>query len=157
MNTSKRKVYLLRWNPSISSFTAEAYDKACAEFGPQWYLDWSFYEHDKVRPCDVFFMLRQGENQPDPGIYFGGCILSFSYAGKDWRGTGHTRWYADLEAFDTRPIAEGPHIATEALEAAIPDVDWRRGHSGELLTPEQGSRLIELWLDAVPDSELGYI
>ena len=33
----------------------------------------------------------------------------------------------------------------DVLEKAIPNIDWRRGHSGQLLSEEDAERLNELW------------
>jgi len=39
----------------------------------------------------------------------------------------------------------GELIRCAELAAAIPDFNWRTGHSGELLTPEQSRKLRRLW------------
>lgn len=36
-----------------------------------------------------------------------------------------------------------PMITIEQLESIIPEIEWRRGHSGVLLTPEQAQKLHE--------------
>jgi len=39
----------------------------------------------------------------------------------------------------------GELIICAELETAMPDFNWRTGHSGELLTPEQSRKLKRLW------------
>lgn len=43
-----------------------------------------------------------------------------------------------------------PIISTEQLQKAIPDFEWRRGHSGTLLTEDQAQRLEKLFAEYLP-------
>ena len=43
-----------------------------------------------------------------------------------------------------QPADECPPINIDVLEKAIPGIDWRRGHSGQLLTEEDAAKLDEL-------------
>lgn len=138
------KTYLLRWNPAISSFKKEYHDDAIERFGPNWGMDWSIWEHEEAYSGDRFYMLREGDGV-DPGIYYCGHFSSEPYTGDDWRGTGKKRYYVDIECFGGRKISEGPWIKTEELEAAIPEINWRIGHSGELLTEDVVKKLDTLW------------
>ena len=38
-----------------------------------------------------------------------------------------------------------PPVDIDALEKALPNIDWRRGHSGQLLSQEDVEKLDELW------------
>jgi hypothetical protein len=38
-----------------------------------------------------------------------------------------------------------PRISLENLQAAIPEIDWEKGHSGEVLSSDVARRLSELW------------
>jgi hypothetical protein len=40
---------------------------------------------------------------------------------------------------------ETPQIPLRKLQAAIPDFDWEKGHSGVLLSSDVTDRLTELW------------
>ncbi len=40
---------------------------------------------------------------------------------------------------------ETPQISLRKLQAAIPDFDWEKGHSGVLLSSDVTDRLTELW------------
>ena len=40
-------------------------------------------------------------------------------------------------------------ITTEQLQEAIPDFEWRKGHSGQLLTPEQAQKLENLFCNYI--------
>ena len=40
-------------------------------------------------------------------------------------------------------------ITTEQLQDAIPDFEWRKGHSGQLLSAEQAKKLEKLFADYI--------
>lgn len=140
----KPKTYILRWNPAISSFKAEAYEEATAKYNGNWCVDWSIYEYQEARNGDHFYMLREGDGQ-DPGIYCHGIFRSDPYENEDWAGTSRRRMYVDCDCLDCRPLRYGAWITPEELEEAIPDINWRRGHSGQLLTPDQAQKLDAIW------------
>ena len=138
------KTYLLRWNPAISSFKLEHYRQAIAERPDGFGFDWSINEWEEAHEGDHYYMLRTGDKKA--GIVFHGVFTSEPYEGDDWAGQkGKTRRYMDMDCFDCVPADEQPPITIEVLEKAIPNVDWRKGHSGELLSDEDAEKLDELW------------
>lgn len=50
------------------------------------------------------------------------------------------RWRDSLIIDKWKPADEQPSISIEVLEKAIPSIDWRRGHSGELLSKEDADK-----------------
>ena len=54
-----------------------------------------------------------------------------------------------LDIFNYSDPDGEPFITTEELQKAIPDFDWEKGHSGELLTEEQAYALDKLWYEKV--------
>ena len=88
-------------------------------------------------------MLRTGDE--NAGIVFRGIFTSEPNSGEDWAGKGKQRYYMDMDCFDCVPADEQSPISIEELEKAIPGIDWRRGHSGELLSSEDADKLNELW------------
>ncbi len=99
-------VYLMRWNPSISSFTEEDY-KQCVEkltYG-LFQINWSIKEWEEARKGDFFFMLRSGDDKA--GIVFQGQFLSDPYPGDDWAGTEKRRMYVDMICTDAIEPGEG--------------------------------------------------
>jgi hypothetical protein len=88
-------------------------------------------------------MLRTDDDKA--GIVFHGIFTSEPYPGEDWAGKGKQRYYMDMDCFDGVPADEQSPISIEELEKAIPGIDWRRGHSGELLSSEDADKLNELW------------
>lgn len=75
-----------------------------------------------------------------------GFDLNKMIEGDDWAGQkGKTRRYMDMDCYDCVPADEQSPITIEVLEKEIPNVDWRKGHSGELLSEEDAEKLDELW------------
>ncbi len=84
-------------------------------------------------------MLRVGEG--NTGIVFHGEFLSDPYEGGDWAGRGKKRHYVDINCMDAADPDKRPLATVEELQKAIPEIDWVKGHSGQLLTEEQAEKL----------------
>ena len=136
------KTYILRWNPTISSFKLEHYRKACA-YHDGFSMNWSIYEWEKAKKGDRFYMERLGDD--GRGIVFRGQFTSDPYLGEDWAGTSKKRYYVDIDCFDASPADGQPHITVEELKSNLPEINWDKGHSGQLLTEGQAQKLEELW------------
>ena len=138
------KKYLMRWNPSISSFKEEDY-KECIDNTKKgrFRLNWSIYEWEEARSGDMFYMLRTGDDKA--GIAFNGYFLSDPYTGDDWAGTKKRRCYVDMVCQNAVEPEEVPFISLEKLKEAIPEYNWEKGHSGELLPEDVREKLDELW------------
>lgn len=138
------KTYLLRWNPTISSFNLDDYRDVLSKYpGGFSGMNWSVYEWEKAHKGDHYYMLRTGDDKA--GIVFRGVFTSDPYPGEDLAGNGKKRYYMDMDCYDCVPADEQSAIGIEELEKAVPGIDWRRGHSGELLSSEDADRLNELW------------
>ena len=138
----ERKTYLLRWNPAISSFKMEAYKDALSTYPDGFGMDWSVYEWEEAQKGDRYYMLRVGEG--NTGIVFSGEFTSDPYQGGDWAGKGKIRHYVDITCEDALDPELRPYATIEELEEAIPEIDWRKGHSGQLLTEEQADKIGEI-------------
>lgn len=137
------KTYVLRWNPSISSFKIEHYVKALKEHPDGFGTNWSVYEWKDAHEGDRFYMERVGEG--NTGIIFRGVFTSEPYKDEDWSGRGRECYYVDIDCFDACSPDAPAHITVDELEQAIPDINWRKGHSGQLLTKKQAKKLDDLW------------
>ncbi len=136
--------YLMRWNPSISSFTEQDYEAALENMkNGMFFMDWSIHEWEEARRGDIFYMMRVDDDKA--GIVFSGLLLSDPYVSDDWAGSSKRRLYVDLACMNPVEPGEVPHISLEKLMTAIPDFDWQKGHSGELLPVEVTEKLNELW------------
>ncbi len=85
-------------------------------------------------------MVRVGDG-PN-GVVYHGVFLSEPYEGKDWAGTSKKLHYVDI-SIESPSDPDHPAISVEQLEAVLPEIDWRKGHSGQLLTDEQEEKFWE--------------
>lgn len=124
--------YLMRWNPSISSFTEKDYEKCVANMEHGMFrLNWSIYDWEEARRGDMFYMMRVGDDKA--GIVFSGQFITDPYPADDWGGSTKRRMYVDMVCMNAAEPGAAPCIPLEELQKAIPSFDWSRGHSGVLL------------------------
>ena len=139
-----QKIFLLRWNPSISSFTEKDYEKCLENMeNDSFRLTWSIHEWEEARRGDLFYMLRTGDDKA--GIVFNGQFISDPYPGNDWKGSTKRRMYVDMVCVNPEEPGKIPRTTLEKLQKAIPSFDWSKGHSGELLSEEQATKLCDAW------------
>ena len=134
------KKYLMRWNPSISSFTEKDYEKCVAN--GMFRMNWSIFEWEEARRGDIFYMMRVGDDKA--GIVFNGQFISDPYPDDDWAGSTKRRMYVDMVCATSVESRKEPIISLEKLKENIPDFDWSKGHSGVLLPNEIADKLVEL-------------
>lgn len=135
------KTYVMRWNPGISSSKIENFRAALKDWPQGFRGDWSIYEWESADIGDRYVMVRVGEGTN--GVVYHGVFLSDPYEGRDWAGTSKRRHYVDISIEDPCD-PDAPCVTVEELEAVLPEIEWRRGHSGELLTEEQSRKLWRL-------------
>lgn len=143
----ERKTYLLRWNLAISSFKLDTYREATTQYPDGFGLNWSIYEWQEAKAGDIYYMVRVGDDKA--GIVFRGEFRSSPYSGEDWAGKGKPRKYVDITCECCADPDGEPWLSVEELSAAIPEINWGKGHSGELLSTEVADKLEKLWEDSV--------
>lgn len=148
----KQKVYLLRWNPAISSFKIEDYRGAMKAHPNGFYANWSVYEWENAHEGDRYYMIRVGEG--NTGIVFQGEFMTEPWVDDDWAGTSKQRHYMDITCVDCKPDTEKPWLTIDELNQAIPEINWNKGHSGQLLPEEIADRLDDLWDEAMKKNAL---
>lgn len=126
--------FIMRWNPAISSSKIESYNAAREKWPMGFCGNWSIYEWEKAKKGDEYIMVRVGEG-PN-GVVYQGNFLSDPYEGDDWAGTDKKRHYVDI-SIEYACDPDFPVITIEMLESVLPEIEWRKGHSGELMTTEQ--------------------
>ena len=137
------KTYLMRWNPSISSFTEKDYEECVANMEHGMFrMNWSIYEWEEARRGDLFYMMRVGDDKA--GIVLVGHIISDPYPADDWAGSSRRRMYVDMVCTSAAKPGKKPRISLERLQDAIPEFEWSKGHSGVLLSEEVVTKLDEL-------------
>ena len=126
------RCYLMRWNPSVSSFTEKDFEKCVKnQVHGMFRINWSINEWEEARRGDIFYMMRVGDDKA--GIVFSGQFLTDPYPGDDWGGSTKRRMYVDMVCMNPAEPQAGSNISLEKLQKAIPSFEWSRGHSGVLL------------------------
>ena len=138
------KTYLMRWNPSVSSFTEKDYEACIANMkNGMFFTNWSIREWEEARRGDLFYMMRVGDDKA--GIVFRGQFLSDPYVSDDWAGTSKRRLYVDMACTDPVKPEEVPLLSQSLLQKTIPSVEWSKGPSGVLLPEDVAEALDNLW------------
>lgn len=135
----KQQTFILMWNPAFSN-SMENHIESIGHIN-DYSFNWSVYEWEKAKMGDRFYMIRVGEG--NTGVVMSGIFTSQPYADEDWDPNRNRRkiHYMDMKPnFIVNP-EEQTIITTEQLQEVIPDFEWRRGHSGQLLNPEQAKKL----------------
>lgn len=138
------RTYLMRWNPTISSFTEKDLE-ACIENSVHgmFRMDWSICEWQEARRGDFFYMMRLGDDKA--GIVFIGQFLSDPYPADDWGGSTKRRMYVDMVCMNPVEPGTEPLLSLNTLQKTLPQIDWAKGHSGILLPKDIEDALDTLW------------
>lgn len=142
------KLFLMRWNPAISSYTADEFDNNRHKFPDGFRIDWSVWDYDQAQCGDCFVMMRVGDYKP--GIVFYGRFMSHPYTDTDWAGTDKKRHYVLMDCFGFHENGD-PVVTAGSLQSLLPEVNWMHGHSGEVLDDDIAKRLTEILQGAVPN------
>lgn len=139
------KLYNLRWNPEISSFTDEEFREGFRLLNRQHStglgFDWSIYEPEELQVGDWCVFTRVGSNNVN-GVVGIGRFTTRAYEGESWRGDGKRIAYAELEILCFQEPAETGLWTADELERAVPEEDWRQGHAGVVIEGEAAEKLV---------------
>ena len=168
------KTFILFWNPAISSYKLESFREFIKDQPFEYEFNWSIWDHQLAHEGDRFFMIRC-KNKPVPGklnkwgkqewepaiddttgICMAGHFSSDPYRGEDWSGKGRETYYMDMELTEAADPDKNIIVKTADLMAAIPDFDWKGGHSGRLLDEAVAEKLEALYKKAL-DANTGDI
>lgn len=154
---SQHNTFLMRWNPAISSYTMACLNNDMAEWSEGFWeeFEWSIYAWQQARKGDRFFMVYEGEGST--GIFAAGRFISQPYKGKDWSGKGREIYYVQMEFEAVFHPERSEIISTCDLEREVPNIDWRRGHSGELVDSETADKLELMWRDHIGRNKSMYL
>jgi len=144
-----RNLYVLRWNPAISSFKEKEFDAGfpVLQNGDSPSMDWSIREPEQVKPGDWWVLVRVGGNAD--GIVGIGRFLSEPESGESWRNDGKTVFYSDIGIQMFQKPEKSGLLKAEDLEKVCPEIDWHKGHSGVLIPQEITERLARYIAEAI--------
>lgn len=144
-----RKTFIMRWNTNISNYKLSEFENAMEDFFDEgFYYDWSIWDHQKAHIGDKFYMIRTGEGAN--GVVMRGTIIGQPYPDEDWSGKGRKVYYIRMSLTNMiHPERTPLLLTTDELTEAIPDFNWKEGHSGEILSDSQADKLEEVWKDYI--------
>ncbi len=142
-----RKTFIMRWNTDISNYKLSEFEDAMEDFFDEgFYYDWSIWDYQKAHIGDRFYMIRTGEGAN--GVVMRGTIIGSPYPDEDWSGKGRKVYYIRMSLSNMIHPEKMPLLlTTDELTEAIPDFNWKEGHSGEMLNDTQSAKLEEVWAD----------
>ena len=155
---SSHNTFLLRWNPAISSYSMKRLDEDIEEWADGFWsddFDWSVHEWERAKEGDKFFLARVGEG--NTGIFAAGRFTSNPYEGEDWSGKGRKTYYMRMEFEAVFHPERTDLVTTKALERELPNIDWQKGHSGEMVDSETADRLELMWRDHIWRNKTVYL
>ena len=138
----QRRVFVLRWNPAISGYTDEMFDTDLSTYKKDCRIEmnWSVWDWDKVVHKDIFVMMRVGGDAN--GIVMAGYLDGPPYTIDYDNGKQSQRHFFDLDCLFLQKPEKTGLLTASRLNEAVPEVDWEHGHSGELLSVENGEKLV---------------
>ena len=144
-----RKTFIMRWNTDISNYTLSEFEDAMEDFFDEgFYYDWSIWDYQKAHIGDHFYMIRTGEGAN--GVVMRGTIIGTPYPDEDWSGKGRKVYYIRMSLTNMiHPERTPLLLTTDELTEAIPDFNWKEGHSGEILSDSQADKLEGVWKDYI--------
>lgn len=147
----QRRVFLLRWNPSISSFTRKDFEeyfncyKGISNTIENHDIVWTIWDWKEVMHRDLFVMMQVG--QKNNGIVWGGFLGGAPFQYETENGGLTRSRFIDCTVMYMHRIEKTNILSAERLVKDIPEVDWLHGHSGELLSIENAEKLGLLLVD----------
>jgi len=144
-----RKTFIMRWNTDISNYKLSEFEDAMEDFFDEgFYYDWSIWDYQKAHIGDRFYMIRTGEGKN--GVVMRGSIIGTPYPDEDWSGKGRKVYYIRMSLSNMiHPERTPLLLTTDELTEAIPDFNWKGGHSGEILSDAQADKLEKVWKDYI--------
>ena len=144
-----RKTFIMRWNTDISNYKLSEFEDAMEDFFDEgFYYDWSIWDYQKAHIGDRFYMIRTGEGKN--GVVMRGTIIGTPYPDEDWSGKGRKVFYIRMSLTNMiHPERTPLLLTTDELTEAIPDFNWKGGHSGEILSDVQADKLEVVWKDYI--------
>ncbi len=147
----QRRVFLMRWNPSISGFTREDFEnyfqyfKGNTESVEDSNINWTIWDWKEVMHRDLFVMMQVGQEKN--GIVWGGFLNGPPYQYMDEKGKKTKTRFIETAVMYMHRIENTGILSSERLADQIPEVDWLHGHAGELLSVEVAEKLGILMVD----------
>lgn len=136
--------FILRWNPNISSYKMEQHLYLVSHIRKMEipvHFDWSIYDWHKAKDGDMVILLQVGTD--DDGIAMIGKIAGAPVADDSWRKDGIKVHYVNITIFDAFNPSVQKEFRAENFENEFDEINWHKGHSGELIDKSVAKRLFD--------------
>ncbi len=128
------KLYILRWNPDISSWTYDRHEYLLQNILDNDFdgMNWSIYDFENLEEGDYWILQQVGTDKD--GIAGFGTFVSEPYTSASWRKKDGTNlFYADLYFDCIIDRRKTDFLSAAELEKIVPEIEWHKGHSGVLI------------------------
>lgn len=137
------KLYILRWNPNISSYKTENHLELITHIKNKELPDdfnWSIREYENLAKDDMFILQQVGTD--NDGIAMIGKFKDACYEEESWREDGTTIHYADMWIMDAFDCDNENPLPAKRYEKLFPEIKWHGGHSGVVVEEDLDDKLI---------------
>ncbi|MBO4440473.1 MAG: hypothetical protein J5798_14110 [Spirochaetaceae bacterium] len=128
------KLYILRWNPNISSWTYDRHEYLLKNILDNDFdgMNWSIYDFENLEEGDYWILQQVGTD--NDGIAGFGTFTGDPYTSASWkRKDGTNLFYADLYFDCIIDRRKTDFLSAAELEKDFPEIEWHKGHSGVLI------------------------
>lgn len=139
------KLFILRWNPNISSFRNETYQEIVKrayemdDFPVG--MNWSIRDWKNAKTNDIFILQQVGTD--NDGFVMIGKFSSNPYEEDSWRKDDSKIHYADLGLFTVFDRNSKKSMSADEYEKLFSFTKWHGGHSGELIEGKEADNILE--------------
>ncbi len=142
------KLFLLRWNPAVSSWKDADFREALAKHRERPVpMDWSVREWERLEAWDWAVLCRVGTDVD--GIVAIGRFDGRVEESDSWRKDGSKCHYAFFWMHVVQDPLQTGRLLAETLERTVPGIDWHGGHAGVAVPPESAPALARAIADAL--------
>lgn len=156
IDESEKRLFILRWNPNISSFTINDYKELLQKYYTLGTyipgLNWSIKDWKKVNKNDIFILQQVGTE--NDGFVMIGKLRSAPYEAESWKNDGTKSYYADLDIFSVYDRTKNTKLSADEYEKLFDFTKWHSGASGEILEGENVNRLLNKISQDLQDEDL---
>jgi len=138
------KLYILRWNPSISSYKKEEHLELITHIKNKEQptdFNWSIREYENLKKGDMFILQQVGTD--NDGIAMIGKFKDVCYEEESWSKDDSKLYYADMWIMDAFDCDSENPLSAKKYEKLFPEIKWHGGHSGVLVEEDLDDKLVD--------------
>ena len=136
-------LYILRWNPNISSYKSEEHLDLIGHIKNNEQptdFNWSIREYEDLQKNDMYILQQVGTD--NDGIAMIGRFKAGCYEDESWRKDGSKVHYADMWIMDAFDCNKENPLPASRYEKLFPEIEWHGGHSGIIVEEDLDDKLV---------------